>query len=466
MIMKALMIPLEYGCPAKIFARWQSLPWSILLESVPTEQAISPQSQYSFIAIDPFLKFEFRNNQIYLNEVLQSEKDPLILLKNLIKNYPLSLTPNLPPFQGGLAGFFSYEFGAYLMNFNPLPVIEKNIPLIALGFYDLVIAFDHLQKKCYLFSSGYSENASCSIHAQNRANWVLNKLNADSGNFNDIPQFSAQKIVSNFTQESYRSAIKKLIHYIKEGDIFEANLAQRFSSSLPKELTPYELYLLLRLHNPKPFAAFLNFITFQLVSSSPERFLKLENGHVEARPIKGTIERGKNIEEDLVLANTLLQCEKNRAENIMIVDLMRNDLSKVCEIDSVDVPQLCGLESFPTVHHLVSVITAKLKDKIDALDLLAASFPAGSITGAPKIRAMEIISELEPHPRGPYCGCIGYIGFDGGMDLSIIIRTFVVQGTELSFHAGGAIVLDSDPQKEYEETLQKALALKKILTEL
>jgi para-aminobenzoate synthetase component 1 len=243
------------------------------------------------------------------------------------------------------------------------------------------------------------------------------------------------------------------------GDIFQANLSQRFRARLPAGIAAFDLYRRMRQVNPAPFAAFVKAGDVAVASASPERFLSLRDGRVETCPIKGTRRRGATPVQDRLLAEALLASEKDRAENIMIVDLLRNDLSRVCRDGSVAVPRLCGLESFATVHHLVSTVTGELRPGKGAVDLLAACFPGGSITGAPKIRAMEIIAELEPTRRGPYCGSVGYIGFDGNMDSSIIIRTYGIKGDEVVFQAGGGIVADSRSGDEYEETLAKARAL-------
>jgi para-aminobenzoate synthetase component 1 len=266
-------------------------------------------------------------------------------------------------------------------------------------------------------------------------------------------------VTSNFTRPDYEAAVARVIDYIYAGDIFQANLTQRFRAELPAGLTPFTLYRRLRQLNPAPFAAYLDFGQVVIASSSPERFLSVRNGRVETRPIKGTRPRGRSPAEDQALMRALLASEKDRAENVMIVDLLRNDLSRVCRDASVAVPELCICEAFATVFHLVSTIVGELEPGRSALDLLKASFPGGSITGAPKIRAMEIIAALEPTQRGPYCGTIGYIGFDGTMDSNIVIRTYALDGSTVTFQAGGGIVADSDPAEEYEESLAKARAL-------
>jgi para-aminobenzoate synthetase component 1 len=264
--------------------------------------------------------------------------------------------------------------------------------------------------------------------------------------------------------------VRRTIDYIEAGDIYQANITHRFRATLPEDVGKLSLYHVLRRRNPATFAAYLDFGDIALLSSSPERFLKLRleddgSSIIETRPIKGTRPRGDTAAEDAAEAARLLASEKDRAENLMIVDLLRNDVSRVSEIGSVDVPVLWGLETYATVHHLVSVVTAQLKRDHDAIDLLRATFPGGSITGAPKIRAMQIIAELEPNRRGPYCGSIGYLSADGAMDTSIVIRTYCLTGRALSFQVGGGIVADSDPAAEYDETLDKARALIETLRE-
>jgi para-aminobenzoate synthetase component 1 len=260
-----------------------------------------------------------------------------------------------------------------------------------------------------------------------------------------------------FTHQEYVTAVEKARQYIIDGDIFEVNLSQRFEAKL--SITPYELYKRLRQINPAPFACYLGFDEVSVVSASPERFLRIRGDWVETRPIKGTRPRGKTPEEDEALAKELLGSAKDRAENIMIVDLERNDLGRVCRFGTVKVTELAILEVFPTVFHLTSTVVGRLREGKNGIDLLKASFPGGSITGAPKVRAMEIIDELEPTRRSVYTGNIGYLSFNGDIDLSIVIRTFLAKGRKAYFQVGGAVVYDSDPEVEYQETLDKARAL-------
>lgn len=325
-----------------------------------------------------------------------------------------------------------------------------------------------MKKRAWIFSCGFSAD-SFTVNLEKalaRQQWLLAEIQQHF-QLKSIPEVTCRSaaIVSNFTADTYQDAVKKVIEYILEGDIFEANISQCFKTELPEGLSPFDLYRRLRAINPAPFAAFLMFEDVVLVSASPERFLQLSDKKIETRPIKGTRARGETVTEDERLKQDLVSSEKDRSENVMIVDLLRNDLSRVCRGHSVKVPQLCGLETYASVHHLVSVVTGELSEEKDAIDLLRASFPGGSITGAPKVRAMEIIAEVEALQRGPYCGSIGYIGFNGDMDTSIIIRTFAIKNRVVAFQAGGAVVADSDPLAEYKETLTKAKALHRALTE-
>lgn len=426
--------------------------------------------RYSFLAVDPFQILTSKNKEVKIDGKLVSySTNPFEVLEKELAKYPLKTFAGLPPFQSGVAGFFSYDLKNHL---EELPQIEEDdlqFPDLFLGFYDIVIAFDNLYKECYVISSGYPEKISSLRLARSgqRLTWILDKIDNLESNFNKptsdttIPKKS---IDSNFTKDEYLKAVQKTIDYIHDGDIFEANISQRFISLLPKALKPIDLYEKIRQKNPAPFSAFINANKTQILSSSPERFLKLNNKHVETRPIKGTAPRSKDTAIDKQNAEDLSKSEKDWAENVMIVDLMRNDISKVCEDGSVKVPQLCKVESFETVHHLVSSVEGKLQQNKNAVDLLRATFPGGSITGAPKIRAMEIIAEIEGIKRGPYCGSIGYIGFNGDMDTSIVIRTYAIKNNIVTYQAGGAIVSDSSPAGEYQETLDKAKALKSALT--
>lgn len=453
-----------YQDPVTMFALFAKQEGALFLDSA---QLMPECGRYSFIAIDPFLTFSSKNGEIFLNKE-KKEGDPLQELVAQFAAFSLASHPGLPPFQGGVAGFFAYDLYQHIEKIIGTQLDDMQFPDLALGFYDLVIAFDQELKKAWIFSSGFplKEEKARFKHAEERCDALIQQLKTPGL----LPQYEGaicqeQDIHANFSSDSYQAAVNKVKNYILEGDIFEANISQQFRAVWPNNVEPFDLYQRLRNINPATFSAYFCFEGTVIASASPERFLKLVQHKVETRPIKGTRPRGKTEQEDKQWSEELLHSEKDHAENVMIVDLLRNDLSRVCEDHSVRVPQLCGLESYATVHHLVSVVTGTLQKQFNAIDLLRASFPGGSITGAPKIRAMEIIAEIEPTKRGPYCGSMGYIGFDGNMDTSIIIRTFAIKNNWVTFQAGGAIVADSDPLEEYKETLTKANALRRALTE-
>jgi para-aminobenzoate synthetase component 1 len=463
-MMYPLIHEIAFDDPLSLFALFAKENGAIFLDSAEQRKACG---RYSFIAIDPSLTLKSKNAIMQLGDQ-NATGDPFAVLQAELQRFPLAKIPDLPPFQGGVAGYFSYDAGQHL---ESLPAVFDDMEFadLCVGFYDLVIAFDHDIRRAWIFSSGYplQDNPARTLRAQARLEWLLAKLKRVTG----LPPVSQvgcvdAEIDSNFTPEKYQDTVKKVIEYILAGDIFEANISQRFKAPLPENLSPFDLYRRLRLINPAPFAAYLCMDDTVLASASPERFLKLTDRQVEARPIKGTRRRGATVTEDKQLAADLLGSAKDHAENVMIVDLLRNDLSRVCRDHSVEVPQLCGLESYASVHHLVSVVSGELHAHLQAIDLLRASFPGGSITGAPKVRAMEIIAEVEPTARGPYCGSVGYIGFNGDMDCSITIRTFAIKNGSVTFQAGGAIVADSDPREEYEETKIKARALRLALVGL
>lgn len=450
---------INYCDPVSVFS---ALPkqGALFLDSARTDS----NGRYSFIGVSPFRMMCCKNGMITIDDSTL-KANPFDELTKALAEFSLKTVPDLPPFQGGIAGMFGYELGSYLEKIPKSAQDDLAFPELMLGFYDLVIAWDHQHQRCWVFSSGFpeKEQANRAKRAKERLSWVLGFFNQP---LSSLTSFTVEdsSILSPFEQHSYETAVKEVIEYIKAGDIFEANISQRFSCKRPT-VAPFMLYRKLRDKNPAPFASFMQYDDWVIASASPERFLKLSNKQVQARPIKGTRPRHTDPLIDKMNADALVNSEKDWAENVMIVDLMRNDISRVCEPHSVKVPQLCGLESFATVHHLVSVVEGTLQQDKNALDLLKATFPGGSITGAPKIRAMEIIAQIEPTLRGPYCGSMGYIGFNGDMDLSITIRTFVMNQDMLTFQTGGAITVDSDPFEEYEETLTKAKALRATLTQ-
>ncbi len=369
--------------------------------------------RYSYLTCDPFGTCIIREGQLSCNGAAL-EEEPWEGLRALLARYPQELRPDLPPFQGGAAGFLGYDLNRTLERL-PVPAIPGlRLPQSVMHLYDVVISFDHRHARCWIVSTGWPEQDPLRRRerARRRADEfeaLLARPKAEPGEFLG----TAGPWLSNFSRDSYVAAVQRVIGLILAGDIFQANVAQRFSARLSASFDPVAFYCRLRLLNPAPFAALLRYGKLTIASSSPERFLKLDGRRVETRPIKGTIARSADSKEDERRAELLAASEKDWAENTMIVDLLRNDLSRVCTPQSVDVPMLCGMESYASVHHLVSVVTGELAGDQDAIALLRACFPGGSITGAPKVRSMEIIAEIERFAREVYCGSIGFIGFNG-----------------------------------------------------
>ena len=448
--------------------------------------------RYSFLAADPIATFNIER-AAYSNDPFTSVRATFDRLND---QFQLERLPDLPPFQGGVAGMLSYELGGCWEKVPRTGKDEFELPDAWFGIYDWVIAWDHQQDRAWVISHGLPkievqdaeqaqspiaevDQSDCQGRAAARIQHVVVRLCAsdkerpfdtqkqiadalpESGLAEQHPLPGWASVTSDFTRDDYLAAVERVIEYIHAGDIFQANLSQRLLARCDVPAT--ELYSTLRDCNPAPFAGFLAYDDWAIVSASPERFLRVEDGVVETRPIKGTRQRRTGPEADLFTRDELRQSEKDVAENVMIVDLLRNDLSRVCEPGSISVPDLCVVETYETVQHLVSEIRGTLKkgkvdgeQKSDIWSLLAASFPGGSITGAPKVRAMEIISELEPTVRGPYCGSLFYSGFDGTFDSSILIRSFVCRKGWVQCRVGGGIVAQSEPTAEYEETLHKA----------
>lgn len=445
--------PIDYVCPLDMFDHLKNAPGALLLNSALHHR---DYGRYSYIAIEPFRTIRIKN---------ETTEDVQGLLRSVLTQYAQPHLPMLPPFQGGLAGAIAYESHQYVEDVGIHTHDDLGLPDLMLGLYDTVISFDHLDKKAWVISTGWPEQDP--MLREQRAKQRLAALCARLPHALEkrigMPQYTVAPFRSHFTRETYEAAVGMVIDYILAGDIFEANVSQRFEAALPDNFSPWDYFLQLSEHNPAPFSAWMKIDDTWIVSASPERFVKVSQGQVEVRPIKGTCRRGSTAEQDHALAAGLAQSEKDRAENIMIVDLLRNDLSKVCDDASVDVTQLCGVETYATVHHLVSVVTGELKNNADLIDVLWALFPGGSITGAPKIRAMQIIAEIEKRNRGIYCGSLGFMGFNGEMDLSIAIRTAVIQHNTLYVQAGGAVVADSDPSAEYDETMTKTTALRQLV---
>lgn len=446
------------------------LPYALFFDSALADTHLG---RFSYVLADPWAVLR-RWAASQASDASQT-KGCFDALRELLRPYRQESLPGLPPFQGGAAGLFGYGLCHDLERLPPFRHDEFGVPDLVVGLYDWVYAYDHHQEQGWLISTGFpARDQARSQRAVERLGQVMEWLKqpkrpavgyrkADRAPV--VPQHPTclgPEISSNFSRDGFLRTIARAIEYVHAGDCFQVNLAQRLLT--PMREPPLELYRRLRQRNPAPFAAYFDLGDFVIASASPERFLRLEpDGLVETRPIKGTRPRAASPEQDRLLAAELAASPKDRAENVMIVDLLRNDLGRVCRFGTVQVPQLCQVESYRTVHHLVSVVTGRLRAEADAVALLQAAFPGGSVTGAPKVRAMEIIAELEPTARGPYCGCLGWIGFDGAMDTNILIRTFTLGRGWIQFPVGGGIVADSTPRAEYEETLHKAAGLVRAL---
>ncbi len=440
-----------------VFDKFVDEPWSIFLDS---SQPNAIHGRYDIISSRPKLRITSKDNKNNIDswsESLSIPGDPFSVLKEYLKqNRPIDNKSKLP-FLGGAMGYFGYDLGRAI---EKIPVLSENdldLPDLKVGIYPWALIIDHKQKKSVLVGDKND--------LRTRREWNdLIRFITDKGPLKRRQKFKVMsEVSSNMSEADYATSFAKIKSYIQEGDCYQVNLAQRFHAMV--EGAPWEAYQMLRTINPSPFSAYLNYEDFQILSNSPERFLSVHDQVVETKPIKGTRPRSKNNAEDNALMKELLNSKKDQAENVMIVDLLRNDISKNCALGSVKVPKLFNIESYPNVHHMVSTITGKLRDNRSAIDLLRGSFPGGSITGAPKLRSMEIIEELEPHRRGIYCGSIGYISNDGSMDTNIAIRTILHKNNKMYFYAGGGIVYDSDVKAEYQETFDKAAAMMRVLAQ-
>lgn len=439
---------------SRLFAGLAACPWAAWLDSgYPHARG----GRYDILAADPYLTLCTRDS---ITELCDAQGchvatgDPLNLLRQALGT-PKSHYPQLP-FAGGAIGWFGYDLGRRMQGLAGVGNTPTELPDMAVGLYDWAIVVDHQEATSWLVAAG-RDPATAQRWEALRAQFL-----AAAPSPPHLPALRLQSpIRSDMAFAEYATAFARIQAYIREGDCYQVNFAQRFSAAA--EGDALSAYLALRRISPAPHAAYLNTPHGQVLSSSPERFLRLCDGQVEARPIKGTRPRGADPASDAQLATELSLSSKDRAENLMIVDLLRNDLGRVCRPGSIRVPELFGVESYANVHHLVSTVSGELAHGCDACDLLRASFPGGSITGAPKIRAMQIIAELESVPREVYCGAIAHLGFDGNMDSSIAIRTLAYSAGQIRCWAGGGIVHDSDLHAEYRETLVKAEAMLRVL---
>jgi len=436
---------------AELFEALAAEPFSIFLDS---GFPYIDSGRFDIIAARPYKTLVTTGGITQIDDgkqVRSSDGDPFELVRAALGE-PTRNYSGLP-FCGGALGYFGYDLCRRWEHFPARDKPTLPLPDLAVGIYDWAVIVDHHARRTWLVGQGRDPATG--------EQWdALQKLFYKTGGTR-LPRFSATSPMrSSFDKAGYAAALKKVKDYIYDGDCYQVNLTQEFCFDVDGD--PWDVYLAVRQSNPAPYAGFFRLPQGAVLSTSPERFIHLDHGLVETKPIKGTIRRSAFAYEDKALAGQLLESEKDRAENLMIVDLLRNDIGKDCAIGSVAVPKLFALESYATVHHLVSTVTGRLAKGRHALDLLRDCFPGGSITGAPKLRAVQIIEEVEPHRRSVYCGAIGYVGFDGNMDTNIAIRTLVQHGNVIHCWAGGGIVADSDMESEYKECFAKVTSLLKL----
>jgi para-aminobenzoate synthetase component 1 len=480
----AVALVADPPAPEAVFESLAHLPYALWLDS--TADA-ADTGGWSFIAADPFAVLRARDGQaswVTADGIAPLAGSPFAALGAALERMRSPVPPPIP-FDGGAAGFISYEAAGAFETLPPFPPRDHDLPDVHLAFYDVVAGWNHVTGECRVVSSG---RPAAGPEARRRADrrliealgWVAGESvpgpgvdtvvgsavgasagparHAESATVATRSVEGLSWLGSTMSGPEYEEAVERVIDAIRDGEVYQVNLSQRFT--VRTSATPLDVHRELRRRSPAPYGAVLRVGDATIVSSSPERFLRVDGeGVVEARPIKGTRPRGADPLADARLADELRASAKDRAENLMIVDLIRNDLSRVCRPGSIRVPELFRLDSWATVHHLVSVVRGRLREGVGPDELLRATFPCGSVTGAPKIRAMELIARHERVARGPYCGAIGYFGFGGGIDLSVAIRILVAEGERVGFHAGGGIVYDSDPADEYRETLTKARAI-------
>lgn len=404
--------------------------------------------RYSIIGLYPYLKLV--KGEVFTVNGKPSHVTFEQFMRNYLRENREENTTGLPIISGAI-GYFSYDYGRKKEGVKAKDPMETDIPDCILNFYDVFIIEDHEKKEVTLAANGKLKDSGIRLEELKKS--IFNGIRIERA----TGEKKAIEVIPNFQKEEYLKAIDDMIRYIIEGDIYIANMTQRLTIKSGK--SPYEVFRKLRGNNPAPFGGYLNYGDFQVICASPERFLQMKKGHVETRPIKGTRKRGSTPEEDQMLKEELAASEKDKSELLMIVDLERNDLNRVCRHGSVQVTELFTVEEYATVFHLVSNITGDLKPGMTVMDLIEAAFPGGSITGAPKLRAMEIIDELEHGRRGLYTGSIGYLTLDGDCDFNIVIRTAVHKDGVYHLGVGGGITYESELEFEYEETLQKAKAV-------
>lgn len=452
--------------PVSAFLKLCKEPFSFLLESVEGGETIA---RYSFLGTKPFMRLSSKGDVVRIERgdavverQLKSDEDPLHVLQSIMSEFKFVSLPELPRFCGGAVGYIAYDMVRFFECLPELAEDDLQLPDCHFMLADTLVIFDHVMRKMKVLVNAYVEGNPKTAYesAVERIEGMLNVLTEGQLSF---PRRSAAqnnlqlKITSNMGRDHFLDIVRRAKEYIAAGDCIQVVLSQRLHTKVCVE--PFNIYRALRSINPSPYMFYLTFGDLHLIGSSPEILVTCIDGHVRTRPLAGTRRRGRTPEEDKRLEEELLNDEKERAEHIMLVDLGRNDIGRVCRIGSVKVTELMQVERYSHVMHIYSTVEGELDERYTPYDLLRASFPAGTVSGAPKVRAMEIIEELEPTRRGPYAGAVGYFSFSGNMDTAITIRTIVMKGEDTYVQAGAGIVADSIPQREYEETMNKAKAL-------
>ncbi len=456
--------------PVSAFCKIQEGDWAFLFESVVGGERLG---RYSFLGSGPFLRFEAYGRRVRLQSGQKAEElehpDPLRLLQEKLADYRTPPLSGLPRFLGGCVGYAAYDAVRYVERLPAAPPDDRQLPDLCFGFYDRMVVFDHLFKTIVVVAHAHvdpSDLKGCYRAACERVDRLVERLQQGVADLQltDIDPFETGErlsVTSNFTRAAFEAAVSKCKEYIRAGDIFQVVLSQRLQAETRSR--PFDVYRTLRVVNPSPFLFYLKFGPLCLVGSSPEIMVRVEGDRVTIRPLAGTRRRGQDEEEDERLAAELLADPKERAEHIMLVDLGRNDVGRVAQYGSVQLADVMTVERYSHVMHLCSTVAGRLRPGLTAFDALRSCLPAGTLSGAPKVRAMEIIDELEPHRRGPYGGAVGYVDFGGNMDTCIALRTLVLKGQTAYLQAGAGIVADSVPEREYEETLSKARGLLRAL---
>ena len=450
--------------PVSAFKRIDSGNEACLFESVVGGEVVG---RYSFLAADPTRKILARGNEVTIVDQAETRKltsdNPLDEFRKQIETVRVAQLDDMPPFTGGAIGYAGYDVVRYVESLPNAPDDDRDLSDMSFAFYDSMLVFDNINKTLTIIALAWIDGNAESAwsHATEKVNALVDKLNTPETDLVtiDTGRESNQSLEfkSNFTRDEFKSSVDKCKEYIQAGDIFQVVISQRLE--VPVECDPFEVYRTLRVLNPSPFMFFVRTDEATLVGSSPEIMCRVVDGKMTVRPLAGTRPRGKDIAEDKMLEQQLLADEKERAEHVMLVDLGRNDVGRVAEFGSIDLPDLMVVERYSHVMHISSTVTGQLRENCDAFDALMASLPAGTVSGAPKVRAMEIIDEIENRRRGPYAGAVGYFDYSQNMDTCIALRTMVIVGDTAYVQAGAGIVADSDPDLEYEETLNKAKGL-------